>query len=234
MQAIIQAEQGNLAQAEAILDRMYRQTDDDYEKFLLAYQFAKVTTDIFERVKWLSVSLESAQKIDDEDFKSAYVTLFRDLAEAYKALGNHDYEKKYLELAEAEPKTPTDQGPFYHGTKADLEVGDLLVPGGLSNYQDDLVMNHIYFTANVNGAGLAATLAKGTGKERVYKIVPTGEFENDPNVTDKKFPGNLTRSYRSARPLKIVAEIEGWQALSQQQKQEWQAKVQKNEGEIIN
>ncbi|CAI3251735.1 NAD(+)--rifampin ADP-ribosyltransferase [Enterococcus cecorum] len=234
MQAIIQTEQGNLAQAEAILDRMYRQTDDDYEKFLLAYQFAKVTTDIFERVKWLSVSLESAQKIDDEDVKSAYVTLFRDLAEAYKALGNHDYEKKYLELAEVEPKTPTDQGPFYHGTKADLEVGDLLVPGGLSNYQDDLVMNHIYFTANLDGAGLAATLAKGTGKERVYKIVPTGEFENDPNVTDKKFPGNLTRSYRSARPLKIVAEIEGWQALSQQQKQEWQAKVQKNEGEIIN
>lgn len=234
MQAIIQTEQGNLAQAEAILDRMYRQTDDDYEKFLLAYQFAKVTTDIFERVKWLSVSLESAQKVDDEDVKSAYVTLFRDLAEAYKALGNHDYEKKYLELAEVEPKTPTDQGPFYHGTKADLEVGDLLVPGGLSNYQDDLVMNHIYFTANLDGAGLAATLAKGTGKERVYKIVPTGEFKNDPNVTDKKFPGNLTRSYRSVRPLKIVAEIEGWQALSQQQKQEWQAKVQKNEGEIIN
>nr|WP_248625039.1 NAD(+)--rifampin ADP-ribosyltransferase [Enterococcus cecorum] len=137
-------------------------------------------------------------------------------------------------MAEVEPTTPADQGPFYHGTKADLKVGDLLVPGGLSNYQEDLVMNHIYFTANLNGAGLAATLAKGTGKERVYKIVPTGELENDPNVTDKKFPGNLTRSYRSARPLKIVAEIEDWQALSQQQKQEWQAKVQKNEGEIIN
>ena len=234
MQAIIQTEQGELAQAATTLDRMYRQTDDDYDKFLLAYQFSKVTMDIFERVKWLSVSLESAQKIDDEDVKSAYVTLFRDLSEAYKALGNHDYEKKYLELAEVEPTTPTDQGPFYHGTKADLKVGDLLVPGGLSNYQDDLVMNHIYFTANLNGAGLAATLAKGTGKERVYKIVPTGEFENDPNVTDKKFPGNLTRSYRSTQPLKIVAEIEDWQALSQQQKQEWQAKVKNNEGEIIN
>lgn len=234
MQAIIQTEQGELAQAATTLDRMYRQTDDDYDKFLLAYQFSKVTTDIFERVKWLSVSLESAQKIDDEEVKSAYVTLFRDLSAAYKVLGNHVYEKKYLELAEAEPKTPTDQGPFYHGTKADLKVGDLLVPGGLSNYQDDLVMNHIYFTANLNGAGLAATLAKGTGKERVYKIVPTGEFENDPNVTDKKFPGNLTRSYRSDQPLRIVAEIEDWQALSQQQKQEWQAKVKNNEGEIIN
>ena len=234
MQAIIQTEQGELAQVATTLDRMYQQTDDDYDKFLLAYQFSKVTMDIFERVKWLSVSLESAQKIDDEDVKSAYVTLFRDLSEAYKALGNHEYEKKYLELAEVEPTTPTDQGPFYHGTKADLKVGDLLVPGGLSNYQDDLVMNHIYFTANLNGAGLAATLAKGTGKGRVYKIVPTGEFENDPNVTDKKFPGNLTRSYRSTQPLKIVAEIEDWQALSQQQKQEWQAKVKNNEGEIIN
>ena len=234
MQAIIQTEQGELAQVATTLDRMYQQTDDDYDKFLLAYQFSKVTMDIFERVKWLSVSLESAQKIDDEDVKSAYVTLFRDLSEAYKALGNHDYEKKYLELAEVEPTTPTDQGPFYHGTKADLKVGNLLVPGSLSNYQDDLVMNHIYFTANLNGAGLAATLAKGTGKERVYKIVPTGEFENDPNVTDKKFPGNLTRSYRSTQPLKIVAEIEDWQALSQQQKQEWQAKVKNNEGEIIN
>lgn len=157
MQAIIQTEQGELAQAATTLDKMYRQTEDDYEKFLLAYQFSKVTTDIFERVKWLSVSLESAQKVDDEEVKSAYVTLFRDLAEAYKALGNYDYEKKYLELAETEPTTPTDQGPFYHGTKADLKVGDLLVPGGLSNYQDDLVMNHIYFTAYLNGAGLAAT-----------------------------------------------------------------------------
>ncbi len=69
MQAIIQTEQGELAQAATTLDKMYRQTDDDYEKFLLAYQFAKVTTDIFERVKWLSVSLESAQKVDDEDEK---------------------------------------------------------------------------------------------------------------------------------------------------------------------
>lgn len=82
----------------------------------------------------------------------------------------------------------------------------MLTAGGISNYKPELQMNHIYFTANTNGAGLAATLAKGEGKERVYIIEPTGEFENDPNVTDKKFPGNLTRSYRSKEPLRIIGE----------------------------
>ena len=71
-------------------------------------------------------------------------------------------------------------------------------------------MNHIYFTALVNGAGLAAALAKGEAPERVYIIEPTGKFENDPNVTNKKFPGNPTRSYRSKEPLKIVGEVTDW------------------------
>jgi hypothetical protein len=74
--------------------------------------------------------------------------------------------------------------------------GDLLTAGRDSNYQTELTMNHIYFTALANGAGLAAALAKGDGRERVYIVEPTGSFENDPNVTDKKFPGNPTRSYR--------------------------------------
>lgn len=80
------------------------------------------------------------------------------------------------------------------------------MPGGSSNYQENLTMNHTYFTAMLNGAGLAATLAKGDGLERVYRIEATGRFENDPNVTDKKFPGNPTRFYRSLSPLKIVGE----------------------------
>ncbi len=103
-----------------------------------------------------------------------------------------------------------DNGPFYHGTKADLQVGDLLTAGFRSNYRSDVIMNHIYFTALVNGAGLAAALAKGDGRERVYIVEPTGSFENDPNVTDKKFPGNPTRSYRSSEPLKIVGEVTNW------------------------
>ena len=90
-----------------------------------------------------------------------------------------------------------DDGPFFHGTKADLRVGELLSAGFRSNYRPEVVMNHIYFTALVDGAGLAAELAAGDGAPRVYAVEPTGAFENDPNVTDKKFPGNPTRSYRS-------------------------------------
>nr|WP_222122594.1 NAD(+)--rifampin ADP-ribosyltransferase [Bacillus sp. FJAT-22090] len=129
---------------------------------------------------------------------------------------------------------PSDEGPFYHGTKADLQVGDLLTAGGISNYKPGLKMNHIYFTANVNGAGLAAALAKGEERERVYIIEPTGEFENDPNVTDKKFPGNLTRSYRSREPLRIIGEETEWTKLTTTERREWRENSAKNQGEIIN
>ncbi|WP_343033696.1 NAD(+)--rifampin ADP-ribosyltransferase [Virgibacillus ihumii] len=128
----------------------------------------------------------------------------------------------------------SDEGPFYHGTKADLRVGDLLTAGGDSNYKLDLKMNHIYFTANANGAGLAAALAKGEGRERVYIIEPIGEFENDPNVTDIKFPGNLTRSYRSQEPLRIIGEETEWTKLTTSERSEWREKLAKNNGEIIN
>ena len=104
----------------------------------------------------------------------------------------------------------TDNGPFYHGTRAELKIGDLLTAGFGSNYQPDVIMNHIYFTSLPNGAGLAAALAKGNAAERVYIVEPTASFEDDPNVTDKKFPGNPTRSYRSTAPLKIVAELTDW------------------------
>ncbi|WP_198293503.1 NAD(+)--rifampin ADP-ribosyltransferase [Algoriphagus resistens] len=129
---------------------------------------------------------------------------------------------------------PADKGPFYHGTKADLQVGDLLTAGGSSNYKPELKMNHIYFTALLNGAGLAAALANGNGSERVYIVEPTGSFENDPNVTDKKFPGNPTRSYRSVSPLKIVGEAEDWLKQTPEEIQSWKEKLAKNKGEIIN
>ena len=95
-------------------------------------------------------------------------------------------------------------------------------------------MNHIYFTALVNGAGLAAALAKGKGRERVYIVEPAGAFENDPNVTNKKFPGNPTRSYRSKAPLKIVGEVTDWVRQTPGQLQEWREKLANNKGEIIN
>lgn len=105
---------------------------------------------------------------------------------------------------------PLDDGPFFHGTKADLQVGDLLTPGFRSNYRPEIVMNHIYFTALKDGAGLAAELAAGSGAPRVYEVEPTGSFEDDPNVTDKKLPGNPTRSYRTREHRRIVGELEGW------------------------
>lgn len=109
-----------------------------------------------------------------------------------------------------------DNGPFFHGTKAQLKVGDLLVPNRQSNYQDR-IMNHIYFTATLEAAKWGAELAVALSNtaeiqdERIYIVEPLGEFENDPNVTDKKFPGNSTRSYRSKAPLKIVGELATWE-----------------------
>ncbi len=127
-----------------------------------------------------------------------------------------------------------DAGLFYHGTKADLRAGDLLIAGYISNYDDTVVMNHIYFTALPKGAGLAAEMAKGNGKPRVYIIEPTGEFENDPNVTDKKFPGNPTRSYRSKFPLKVIGELESWELYDSEFIQKLRIRVENGMGEIIN
>ncbi|KJL48427.1 Rifampin ADP-ribosyl transferase [Microbacterium hydrocarbonoxydans] len=131
-----------------------------------------------------------------------------------------------------------DDGPFFHGTKADLAPGDLLTAGFRSNYRPEVVMNHIYFTALRDGAGLAAELAAGDGEPRVYLVEPTGPFENDPNVTDKKFPGNPTRSYRSAEPLRIVEEVADWTRLTPEALQTWRerlAEIRHDErGEIIN
>ena len=127
-----------------------------------------------------------------------------------------------------------DDGPFYHGTRADLAIGDLLTPGYRSNYRPEVVMNHIYFTALADGAGLAAALAPGPGEQRVYVVEPTGEFENDPNVTDKKFPGNPTRSYRSKMPLRIVGEVAEWKKLTPEDIRAWREKLKNVTGEIIN
>lgn len=133
---------------------------------------------------------------------------------------------------------PLDDGPFFHGTKADLRVGDHLTAGFRSNYRPEIVMNHIYFTVLRDGAGLAAELAAGDGEPRVYEVEPTGEFENDPNVTDKKFPGNPTRSYRSSAPLRIVGEVTDWTRLTPEALQMWRDRLAAihadSRGEIIN
>jgi rifampin ADP-ribosylating transferase len=101
-------------------------------------------------------------------------------------------------------------GVYLHGTKADLAVGELLEPGRESNFEDGRVMNHVYFTATLDAAVWGAELAAGEGRGRVYIVEPSGEFEDDPNVTDKRFPGNPTQSFRSRGPLRVVGELVDW------------------------
>jgi hypothetical protein len=112
--------------------------------------------------------------------------------------------------------------PFYHGTRAELAVGDLLAPGFGSNYQAQ-ALSWIYFSGTLDAATWGAELAKGDGPERIYIVEPTGEFEDDPNLTDKKFPGNPTASYRSRAPLRIVGEVTEWEPHSPERLAEMKA-----------
>lgn len=107
-----------------------------------------------------------------------------------------------------------DAGPFYHGTKADLEIGELLQPGYNSNYGECKKANYVYMTATMDAAIWGAELAVGDEPGRIYVVQPTGIFEDDPNLTDKKFPGNPTRSYRTPHPLQVVGEVLDWEGHS--------------------
>jgi rifampin ADP-ribosylating transferase len=109
--------------------------------------------------------------------------------------------------------------PFYHGTRADLRVGDLLAPGFSSNY-GERKLSWIYFSGTLDAAIWGCELAKGEGRERIYIVEPTGEFFDDPNLTDKRFAGNPTSSYRSRAPLRIVGEVTEWQSHSPERLEE--------------
>jgi rifampin ADP-ribosylating transferase len=113
----------------------------------------------------------------------------------------------------ANPPTPFEvheSGAYLHGTKADLKAGDVLEPGRQSNYGDDRTANHVYLTETLDAAAWGAELAAGEGRGRIYLVEPTGALEDDPNVTDKRFPGNPTRSYRTREPVRIVGELDDW------------------------
>jgi rifampin ADP-ribosylating transferase len=107
-----------------------------------------------------------------------------------------------------------DPGPFYHGTRASLTPGDLLKPGHSSNYGAGQKANYVYLTATLDAAAWGAELAAGYEPERIYHVEPTGPFEDDPNLTDKKFPGNPTRSYRTQHPLRVTGEVLDWKGHS--------------------
>jgi len=113
-------------------------------------------------------------------------------------------------LREPVPFEVYDAGVYLHGTKAELAAGDLLVPGRESNFETGRMMNYVYFSATLDAAVWGAELASGEGRGRIYIVEPTGAFEDDPNLTDKKFPGNPTQSFRSREPLRVVHELVHW------------------------
>lgn len=115
---------------------------------------------------------------------------------------------------ERTPSRILDCGPFYHGTKAELKAGDMLEPGYSSNYGERKKANYVYLTATLDAATWGAELAVGDGPGRIYHVEPTGPVEDDPNLTDKKFPGNPTRSYRTQHPLRVLGEVLDWEGHS--------------------
>jgi rifampin ADP-ribosylating transferase len=113
--------------------------------------------------------------------------------------------------------TSKENSIYYHGTKADLKTGDLIEIGFSSNYGTKRKAKYIYLSATLEAATWGAELAFGEGKERIYIVEPTGPIEDDPNLTDKKFPGNPTKSYRSQHPFKVIGEVSEWKGHSAEQ-----------------
>ncbi len=238
MQGMYMEEKDKPEEASRLFLQAWNEATNDFERYIAAHYVARHQKSAPDKLKWSETALQFALKINNDSVKGAFPSLYVNIAKCYEDLNDFDNAKKNHELAISFMGKLSDNGPFYHGTKADLQVGDLLTAGFGSNYKPEIIMNHIYFTAIVNGAGLAAALAEGDGRERVYIVEPTGSFENDPNVTDKKFPGNPTRSYRSQAPLKIVGEVTEWVRQTPEELQKWREKLANikadSRSEIIN
>ncbi len=141
----------------------------------------------------------------------------KDFNQAWKKLTSNG-EMCDMEVKNFKPmgirKNVKEDRPLYHGTKADLKIGDLITPGYPSNYGTREKANFVYVTAIKEGAALAAELALGEGCGRIYIVEPTGQIEDDPNVTDQKFPGNPSCSYRTQEPLRVIGEVDNWEKLA--------------------
>lgn len=124
-------------------------------------------------------------------------------------------------------------GPFYHGTKADLKFDDLIKVGCKSNYGKQLEASYVYLSAALDAAVWGAELAVGDASERIYQVEPTGALEDDPNLTDKKFPGNPTKSYRTKSPLKVIGEVTDWENHSPEVLQEMRNHLEKLKEQTI-
>lgn len=121
-----------------------------------------------------------------------------------------------MEIKDENSKTNLDE-IFYHGTKASLKEGDMIAPGFNSNYGKRKQAKYVYLTATMDAAIWGAELSIGEGAGRIYIVEPTGHYEDDPNLTDKKFPGNPTKSYRTMHPLKVIGEVKEWQGHPEEQ-----------------
>ena len=221
-------------EASRLFLQAWSEAANDFERFIAAHFVARHQANVADKLQWLQTALQFALKVNDARVAAAFPSLYSNIAECQEDLGDHANAKTNHDLAISSNHAPSDRGPFYHGTKADLRIGDRLTAGFESNYTADVIMNHIYFTALVHGAGLAAALAKGHGRERVYVVEPTGSFEHDPNVTNKKFPGNPTRSYRTQAPLKIVGEVTDWVRQTPEELERWRERLATGNGKIIN
>src|SRR5437867_288152 len=183
LQGMAMEEKSNPEEASRLFLEAWDESTNDFEKFTAAHYVARHQKNVSDKLKWLETALQFALKINNDTVKGAFSSLYLNVAKCYEESGDLDNAKKNYELAISFTGKLSDNGPFYHGTKADLQVGDLLTAASSSNYHPEVIMNHIYFTALVNGAGLAAALAKGQARQRVYIVEPTAHFENDPNVT---------------------------------------------------
>lgn len=224
----------NVDEARRLFMEAWNKAGNSLEQFIAAHLVGRSQTDLHQRLQWLQTALVTGLQIKTVPVSSGLSSLYFDIATSYEQLQEANEAATYREQAKVFGNKLQDEGPFYHGTRVSLQTGDLLTAGGASNYQDRLIMNHIYFTASVSGAAMAAALAKGDEPERVYIVTPTGIFENDPNVTDKKFPGNPTRSYRSKSPLKITGEVTSHVAMDADAITKWKEKIRNNSGTIIN
>lgn len=227
------AEQGKMQEALTVFAEMHEQAKPGWERFLALYFLGENNNETIQKLKYYTYALEELQRKYDIALKSTLPVLYQKLRATSRAAGNEENARFYDDLLQQCNVEPDDPGPFFHGTKALLQPGDQLLPGFESNYREQLTMNHIYFTALPAGAALAATLAKGKGENKVYRVKPVGVFEHDPNVTNKKFPGNLTRSYRTAFPLTVLEDIQP-EPPQHDELQQWRQKMDGHDGEIIN
>ena len=136
-------------EASRLFLQAWNEATSDFERFIAAHFVARHQKNVHNKLKWIEIALQFALKLKNDSVKSAFPSLYSNLAKCYEDLNDLDNAKKNYELANSFTDKPSDKGPFYHGTKADFQVGDLLTAGNRSNYKPELIMNHIYFTVSL-------------------------------------------------------------------------------------